>query len=450
MKRLIYIATFVFLAAFMPRAYAQTLTLDSCLVLAQHNNADIRTSLLEIERAREVKKQVFTKYFPQMRVSALGYYAADPLIRFGINDVQSNDMREILQSLYELVAGAGSDVRNEVSLMKKGSSAMAMVAQPLFAGGRIVTGNRLANIGIEAAELQAEVQMRDILESVESTFYLVVGLQEKEATITAALDLIDSLDRTVHSALANGLVTMSDALQVQLKRNEIVAQQQQLTSGIRLSKRLLCSQIGVAYSDSLAFVASEMVELPPLRYTFTTTVDSLRPEVRLLSLSVEAERLNKRLTLGETLPQLNLIGSAFYGNVIKQDPSANAVVLLSLSVPISAWWESAYRLRQHDIRIYEAAIKQEHLNGMMSIEEEKAYSDMVDAYMLIRSDSSALDIATENYRIANLNYSAGVCTLSEVLQAHALLLQAQNTITDRRTTYIMARRRLADLQGNQF
>lgn len=450
MNKTTSVLVLVFLALTLSRGYAQTLTLDSCLALARYNNADIRTSLLEIERAHEVKGQVFTKFFPQMRVSALGYYAADPLIRFGINDVQSNDMRDILQSLYELVVESGSDVRNEVSLMKNGSSAMALVAQPLFAGGRIVTGNRLARLGVEAAELQAEVQMRDVLEAVESSFYLVVGLQEKEATVSAALALIDSLDHTVQSALANGLVTKADALQVQLKRNEIMAQQQQLASGMRLSKRLLCSQIGIAFSDSLVFVAPELMDLPPLQYSFAASGDSLRPEVRLLSLALEAERLNKRMTFGETLPQLTLIGSAFYGNMIKQDPAANAVVLLSLSVPISAWWETSYRLHQHDIRIQEAAIKQEHLNRMMSIEEEKAYSDMVDAYMLIRSDSSALDIAAENYRIANLNYTAGASTLSDVLQAHALLLQAQNAITDRRTSYIMARRRLADLQSKQF
>ena len=84
---------------------------------------------------------------------------------------------------------------------------------------------------------------------------------------------------------------------------------------------------------------------------------------------------------------------------------------------------------------------------MMSLEEEKAYTDMVDACMLLKSDSAALEIAQENYRLAALNYSAGATTLSEVLQAHTLLLQAQNAITDRHTTYIVARRRLLDLRN---
>jgi len=221
-------------------------------------------------------------------------------------------------------------VHREVTLMAHGASGSVTAAQPLYAGGRIVTGNRLARLGIEAAELQADMKARDVIENIESTYYLVTGLQQKVATIDAALALIDSLDRTVQSALANGLVTRADALQLQLKRNEMTAKRQQLASGIRLSKRLLCRQIGLAYSDSLAFADPAAVSQPPLAYCYDPQGDSLRPEMRLLQLGVEAEQLRRRLTLGETLPQLTLMGTAYYGDIIKEDPAGNAVALLSL------------------------------------------------------------------------------------------------------------------------
>ena len=429
--------------------HSQELSLDSCLALARRNNYEIRTSQLEIAKSQALKQQVFTKYFPQFSLQGLGYYALDPLVHFGIEDIQSNDMRELLQALYETVA-TGSDLRNEVDLMKKGASASLTVVQPLYAGGRIVNGNKLAGLGVEAAELQSQMKERDMLENVASTFYLVTGLQEKVATVEAALALIDSLDRTVQVALENGLVTRSDALQVELKRNEMLANRQQLTSGIRLARRLLCRQIGIDYSESLVFKAS-----PPAPLRLERGVDSrgvppctpvnTRPEARLLELGVEVELLRKRLTVGETLPQVALIGSAFYGNIIKESATGNGVALLSVSVPLTAWWETSHKLRQHDIAIEEARMQQEHLGQMMSLEEEKAYSDMLDAWSLLRSDSSALEIARENYRLATLNYQVGSITLAEVLQAHALLLQAQNAITDRRTTYLVARRRLMDL-----
>ena len=150
----------------------------------------------------------------------------------------------------------------------------------------------------------------------------------------------------------------------------------------------------------------------------------------------------------EQLPQIAFIGIGFYGNIIKKNAVGNAIAVLSLNVPLTAWWETSHKIRQHNIAIEEAGIMQDNLGKMMSLEEEKAYSDMLDAYMLMKSDSSALEVAKENYRLSNLNYAAGNTTLSEVLQAHALLLQAQNAITDRRTTYTVARRRLLDLKGN--
>ncbi len=435
------------LTAYGTQTSAQTLTLDSCLALARKHNADIRTSQLEVLKAQEVKRQAFTKYFPQLQLGAFGYYAAEPLIRFGLEDIQSNDMRELLELIYE-IAETSTDVKKELTLMKKGASVSGTVVQPIFVGGRIVNGNRLAKLGVEAAELQATAKMRDVMENIESSYYLVTGLQQKVATLEAALNLIDSLDHTVDVALANGLVTKADALQVQLKRNEMLANQQMLTSGIRLSKRLLCQQIGIEYSDDIVFEEPSSPSLPPLNFNKTLQPDSLRPEMQLLRINVEAEKLKKKMTIGEQLPQIAFIGIGFYGNIIKTDPSANGIAMLSLQVPLTAWWENAHKIHQHNIAIEEAQIMRDNYTNLMSLEEEKAYSDMVDAYMLMKSDSSALDVAQENYRLANLNYEAGNATLSEVLQAHALLLQAENAITDRRTTYVVARRRLLDLREN--
>ena len=276
---------------------AQTLTLDSCLDLAKRNNAEICATRLEVERARAVKQQVFTKFFPQVNLAGLGYYSANPLIQFGLEDIQSNDMRALLQDVYDLVA-TETDVQKEISLMKRGASGSVILAQPLFAGGRIVTGNKLADLGVKAAELQGEVKVRDVVENIESTYFLVVGLQQKVATVTAALNLIDSLDRVVQTALDNGLVTRADALQLQLKRNEMLANQQQLASGIRLAKRLLCTQIGIEYSDTLLFADPQLHATDNPLLADGSQQQALRPEVQLLQLNVEAEQLQRRLTLG--------------------------------------------------------------------------------------------------------------------------------------------------------
>lgn len=443
---------FNFQLPFFNITQAQTLTLDSCLVLARRNNADIRMSQLDVERARAVKNQAFTHFFPQLQLNGMGYVAARPMISFALEDIRSNDMRDLLEAIYN-VFSEETDVTDRLELMKHGFSASVVAVQPIFTGGRILNGNRLASLGEEAASLQAKIKMRDVLEDVESTYYLVVGLKEKEAAVVAAMTLIDSLERVAESALANGLATRADILQISLKRNEINAKRQQLASGIRMSRRLLCNQIGIGYSDSVDFGGDSLLKMHStvveLSGSHLLQQESHRPESRLLEINVESQKLLKKMTKGETRPQLALVGIGYYGNAVRNDLSANAVAGFSLNVPLTDWWGTAHKMKEHNIRIEQAQMAETHYGELMTLEEEKAYNDMVDACMLMRSDSAALQLARENYRLAEINYAAGVTTVSEVLQAHALLLQAENAVTDRRVTYLVARRRLADLRDER-
>ena len=443
---------FNFQLPFFNFTQAQTLTLDSCLVLARRNNADIRISQLDVERARAVKNQAFTHFFPQLQLNGMGYVAARPMISFALEDIRSNDMRDLLEAIYN-VFSEETDVTDRLELMKHGFSASVVAVQPIFTGGRILNGNRLASLGEEAASLQAKIKMRDVLEDVESTYYLVVGLKEKEAAVVAAMTLIDSLERVAESALANGLATRADILQISLKRNEINAKRQQLASGIRMSRLLLCNQIGIRYSDSVDFGGDSLLKMHPtvveLSGSHLLQQESHRPESRLLQINVESQKLLKKMTKGETRPQLALVGIGYYGNAVRNDLSANAVAGFSLNVPLTDWWGTAHKMKEHNIRIEQAQMAETHYGELMTLEEEKAYNDMVDACMLMRSDSAALQLARENYRLAEINYAAGVTTVSEVLQAHALLLQAENAVTDRRVTYLVARRRLADLRDER-
>ena len=141
------------------KAQTPVLTLDSCFALAKANNAQLLTDQLEIQKAQEVKAQVFTKHFPQVSISYLAYYAARPIIEYGINDIQDDDLGAFLSALITTLndpEGANMGLPTEINLMEKGHGVNATAMMPVYAGGRILNGNRLANVGIEAAQLKAD------------------------------------------------------------------------------------------------------------------------------------------------------------------------------------------------------------------------------------------------------------------------------------------------------
>ena len=429
------------------KAQTPVLTLDSCFALAKANNVQMQTAQLEIEKAQQVKAQVFTKYFPQVSLSSIGFFSARPFIEFGINDIQDDDLSAFLSALITSLndpEGLNMGLPTEINLMQAGHSVNATALVPVYAGGRIMNGNRLANVGVEAARLKAEVSERDMLENIESSYYLVLGLKDKVHTLESALALTDSLERIVDVALRAGLITKSDKLRLSLKQNELKAKQMQLGNGIVLASQLLCQQIGIEYPEAgLTLDTAGFASNPTLS---VANEDFVRPEHQLLQLQVDAERLRKKLTLGEALPQVGVGGTFAYGFLIRRY-KANAIALAQVSIPLSQWWETSHKLKEHDIAIREAELMQQDLTEKMGLQVKQAYNQMVEADALLQSDKSALDMAQENYRFAELNYRAGMNTITDVLEAHALLLQAKNAITDRQISYLSARRRYHDLSG---
>ena len=442
MKRYILILVFAFLTLGLAAQNTDVLTLDSCFALAKANNAQFKTNQIEIEKAQEVKKQVFTKYFPQVNANYMAYYAVNPIIQYGVNDIH-DEFGVILKAIIEFLNNdLNMGIPEEIDLLKKGHSISATAIQPVYAGGRVRNGNKLAKLGIEAAELKSQVSERDVLENIESTYYLIVGLQSKVETLESALALIDSLDRVADVALRAGLVTKNDQLRVALERNKYQALQIQLNNGIVLASQLLCQEIGIDYPEGGLNLDSDLHD----GNIFVENDAYVRPELQLLQMQIDAEVLQKRLTRGEALPQIGVGATVQYGNVIKSY-KGNAIFFAAVQIPIMKWWETSHKIKEHNLNIELYEIMQKDLTEKMSLQEKQAYNQMTEAMALMKSDESALEMAQENYRVAELNYRAGINTITDVLEANALLLQAQNAITDRQITYVTARRRYHDLTG---
>ena len=441
MKRYFLILVLMFLTLGLT-AQDDVLTLDSCFALARTNNAQFKTNRIEIEKAQEVKKQVYTKFFPQVDARYFAYYAVNPIIQYGVDDIH-DEFGEILKAIIEyLNNNVGLGLPEEIDLLQKGHSISATAIQPVYAGGRVRNGNKLAELGIEAAELKAQVSERDVMENIESTYYLIVGLKSKVATLESALNLIDSLDRVADVALKAGLVTKNDQLRVALERNKYKALQLQLNNGIVLASQLLCQEIGIEYPEDGLNLDDDLHHAN----MFVEEEGFERPEMRLLQMQIDAEMLQKKLTRGEALPQVGVGAMLQYGNVIKSY-KGNAIFFAAVQIPILQWWETSHKIKEHNLKIEQYEIMQKDLTEKMTLQEKQAFNQMSEAMALMKSDESALDMAQENYRVAELNYKAGVNTITDVLEANALLLQAENAITDRQITYVTARRRYHDLTG---
>lgn len=430
--------------------FAQRLTLDSCLQLAQRNNPALRKYQLSVLRAEQVKSQALTKYFPQIQGTAFGYHALHPIIDVGIDDISNASVRDLLTTLYGNY-GAALGLQNTFSLFQHGYMVGVTAIQPVFMGGKIVAGNQLAQVGVEAARLQAQITERDALEQVEESYWLVYGLQCKQSIIDDATRLVDTAYQIVNGAVEAGLALPSDLTKVEIRRDDIYRHQLQLESGIRLASQALALSVGLPLTETIQ-PADTLSDTIPDLMAMAQAADGLTPEAQLLQLQIRAAQLQRKMALADALPQLavgaNYSYSRWQNNFLRNglgSPTGNGAVFVTLTVPITAWWETGHKLKEHDYALEQARIDQAYIGEQLNLRTRQAYDRMAEAAAMWQLQQRTAEHARVAYEQTLVNYKAGMTTITELLQAQMAWTQAKADLTDAQIAYRVQSKRYTDL-----
>ena len=409
------------------------LTVTNCVDLALQNNLELQNSQLEIEKAQATKNEARTAYFPTVSAQALAFDALNPFVTFGIEDIDNALVRQTLYNLYAQY-GALLGLKKEYSFVQDGVVANVMATEPLYAGGRIRNGNKLARLGIEAATYQAKIKEDEISLQTECLYWQIVSLQEKIATLDLLDQLLDTLNKDLSGAIEAGLAMPTDQYKVTIKQNESQLNRKKVEDGITLLKMALGQYIGVDW-QTLILTDTLGIETEPTAY-FQVAHEAVaqRNESHLLDLSVEAERLKKKMTLGEALPSLLVGGSANYHTILNNDKS-NLMVFAMLQVPITDWHKTSFKLKKHNLDMQMAENSRRDFEEKMELQTNQAWFNLQQSWLRISMAQTAMADAEANMKIVGDYYEAGLVTLSDLLEAQTLLKHSRDELSDSRVEY---------------
>lgn len=409
------------------------LSVQDCIDLALKNNHELKNSLLEIDKAHAVKDEARTLYFPSISAQALHFEAKNPLLSFGIDDIPNALARQTLYNLYAQY-GAQMGLDKELTFAQNGTAVNVMATEPLYAGGRIRHGNQLAKLGIEAAEYQTKIKEDEIILQTEVLYWQLVSLQEKIATLDQLDQLLDTLEKDLAGAVEAGLAMPNDQFKVTLKKNESRLNRKKVDDGITLLKMALAQHLGI---DSATITLTDTLGLeaePTTCFHNAHEAVALRNESKLLDLSLQAETLKKKMTLGEALPSLMVGGSANYHTIL-DNTRPNFVAFALLQVPISDWHKTAFKLKQHRIELEEAENTRRDLSEKMELQTNQAWFNLEQSYLRVQMAKTAVADAEANLKMESDYYEAGLIALSELLEAQTLLKHSLDELTDSRVEY---------------
>jgi outer membrane protein TolC len=410
-------------------ATAQTsLTLTQLRDSALQNNLVTRDARLAIQAAHEQRREAFTNYFPNVSGTALWFNANKSMAKMDIDPSEfiTPELGAALAQTLPMEALMALQSPMTMTMMKNGTIAGIQAMLPLFSGGQIINGNKLARLGEDVSRLQLQLSEKEVEAQTEQYYWQLVAMTEKERTLDAADALLADAAKDAQAAVDAGVALRNDLLQVQLRQNEIASQRLKLNNGQALLHLILTQYCGLKGEWVLAPADLSSTAVLPLR---DQSGVSLLPEYQLLQKNVEAARLQYKMEIGKHMPSVAIGAGYNYHNLLDNNRSFG-MVFATASVPISEWWGGSHAIRRKRIERQRAIEKLSDNAELLEIRAQKAFNDVMEAESQLSLAERSIEQADENLRIHQDTYHAGTATMSNLLEAQLLLQQAKDKRTD--------------------
>lgn len=399
-------------------AQSRILTIEDCREMALTNNTRMKTSEAAVSQAKDAKNEAFTRFFPSVSATGMAY--------------------NLNKGLVEMDMGPDAGT---VAMLKNGIIGGVTLTQPIFAGGQIINGNRLAELGITISELQLAQSRNEVLLTTEQYYWQIVSLKEKERTLNSLKVMLDTIRHDVDVAVRAGVRYQNDLLQVELRRNEIASGLLNIRNNMEVCRMVLAQYIGQQGNEwDIAGLGSEpvMPEHPQTYFCDHSSAIFSTPEYNLLQNNVKAQNLQYKMAVGKNLPTVAVGGGYMYDNLMDKDHSFLAG-FVSVSVPISGWWGGSHSMRKQKTAVHIAEMELSDKSELLMVRMMSQWSELQNSYSQIQLAIESIAQAKENMRLEESRYIAGTVSMSDLLEAQSLYQQSCDKYADAYANYCVKR-----------
>lgn len=402
-------------------ASSMNLSLRECREMALQTDEDMKIAQNHLSQSDLDKGIAKTAYFPKFDINGGAFYLTPNPSMGSTMDIQ-------MRGVY--MAG--------ISL-----------TQPIYTGGKIITGNKLAKIGKEVSEYQLEATRTDVIAEAEKSYWMYVAVLSKIEMIKAYITQLDSIYAYTLSAYEVGLTTELNVKRVDSRKSELQYRMNQAKSGADLCRMALCRIIGVEETEPIYPTENfDIAGFPELNFS---GIDN-RPELQMAKKNIDVKKLDVKMALSDFLPTVGMqIGWNAFGNLKMtsytplQDGSyypftqsvdyRGFVGAVSVSIPVFHWGEGFKKVKRAKMEVENASLSFEKNRKLMELQAHQTYHNYIDGYELIGSATKALKEAEENLEAITEQYQVGLMTLTDLLEAQAQWHTSYANLIEAQTQY---------------
>lgn len=397
---------------------AVNLTLDNSVQMALQNNRTIKQSAYDTDSARWALKQA--KGAKGLSVS---WQTKAYAVGGDTYDAQGRD----------------SDYANVVE-----------ASIPLYTGGRLENNIKSGKIGVDISDLNLENTKQQVKLTTTTDYYRILQCRNLVGVNKESVDQLQAHLNTVNAKYAAGVVAKTDVLRSQV---ELADAQQNLVNAENnydLSMSTLNNVIGLPIDTKLNI--QDELSYTKYDYDFAECVDIAmqnRPDGVAAAKAVEQAQAQVDAAKAGNLPTV----AAYAGYTIDGNDAFGDDAAQQSQVGLQASWNifdsnvTRAQVKQAEAALAKAQEASEYTKEGIQLEVHQAYLSLLAAEKNIGTTSVAVNQADEDYKIAQVQYTAGVGTNIDVMDARVALTTAKTNYVQALYDYNVSKAQLDKAMG---
>jgi len=204
MKKIISILLFIFLISSVQGTAQQEMTLQQAREMALRKNENLKMAGKYLEKAEAQKAAVRTMRLPSFSAMGMGLYQNKNFeMELFLPTQKPNPMTGELEpnimidpsTGYPVIGPDGNPVFNmyawlPLDLNLSGAYVAAlMLEQPIYTGGKISAGNKMANIGIDMAGENIALEQMNTIAETDNAYWTHISVAQKVKLAQQAVDM---------------------------------------------------------------------------------------------------------------------------------------------------------------------------------------------------------------------------------------------------------------------
>lgn len=376
--------------------------MDELFSLADKNSKSIRLHQLVIREAEQGIKVARNAYLPSLSVKAEATYIGDGCM-------------------------TDRDFSNGVhaDMPHWGNSFVVKAQQTLYAGGSIQSSVRRSKLQKQAAE-QTHLDNRQDLRFLLAGYYLdLFQLRNQERVYRKNIEQTHLLVKDMQAAYQQGTALKSDITRYELQLQNLELGLTSTINRLNVLNHQLVTTIELPVETRI---------VPDTLYLKQLMIDDLQenewkagmndaPSLKLTDIDIALGKNRKRLIQAERLPHITFSATNdFNGPILVEVPPLNNnftywFVGVGVSYNLDALFKSKRKLRQADIAIQRLEEKRRLAEEELENSIHKAYINLQEAYIRLRTQQKSVQLAHENFDIVRQRYMNGLALITDMLDA---------------------------------